>query len=108
MAKTATSAKPPRSGKGSSKTRLIRHRPHRSPELKSVAAVSEVLASCLVSGDLQSFREVLVAHILTANKAKLAAKARLGRRTLYDILDLDQDFNPSVQTVSALLRALAS
>jgi hypothetical protein len=45
---------------------------------------------------------------MTANRAALAKKAGLGRRTLYDILDPKKKFNPALSTVSAVIRALAA
>ncbi len=108
MAKTEISGKHKRSARKSSKPTLIPHRPHSSSELKTLKAVSEALVDCLSTGDLDTFREVLAAHILTMNKSRLAVQSGLGRRTIYDLLDPQKEFNPSIQTVSSLLRALAS
>lgn len=92
----------------SSAPALLHHKPQKSAELRSIKWVSEALVQCLETGDMAAFREVLAAHILTVNKSKLAADSGLGRRTIYDLLDPNKEFNPSLQTISSLLRALAS
>jgi DNA-binding phage protein len=45
---------------------------------------------------------------MTANKAAIAKKAGIGRRTLYDLIDPKKEFNPELSTVSAVIRALAA
>jgi DNA-binding phage protein len=104
MPKTATSKKRSRSGTKS----LKKYVPSTSPELKDPKLVSEALLECIKSGDIDSFRDVLASHLMTANKMKLAKKAGIGRRTLYDILDPKKKFNPELSTVSAVIRALAA
>jgi DNA-binding phage protein len=63
---------------------------------------------CIRTGDLDAFREVLASHLMTVNKIRLAKKAGVGRRTLYDILDPKKKFNPELSTISAVIRALAA
>lgn len=104
MAKAATLKKPKKSGTKSLKA----HVPFTSPELKDPKLVSETLLECIRTGDLDSFRDVLAAYLMTANKASIAKKAGLGRRTLYDIIDPKKKFNPELSTVSAVIRALAA
>ncbi len=84
------------------------YEPFASKELKDPKLVSEALLECIKSGDLDSFREVLMAHLMTANKMAIAKKAGIGRRTLYDLIDPSKDFNPELATVSAVIRALAA
>jgi DNA-binding phage protein len=86
----------------------MEHAPFSSPELRNSKLVSETLLECIRTGDLDSFRDVLASYLLTANKAQLAKKAGIGRRTLYDILDPKKKFNPELSTVSAVIRALAA
>jgi DNA-binding phage protein len=45
---------------------------------------------------------------MTVNKLKLAKKAGVGRRTLYDLIDPNQEFNPELSTISALISSLAA
>lgn len=82
--------------------------PFTSKELKDHSLVAETLLECIKTGDLGAFRDVLVSHLMTANKSKLAKKAGIGRRTLYDLLDPKKEFNPELSTVSAVIRALAA
>jgi DNA-binding phage protein len=86
---------------------LKEHEPFVSPELKDSKIVVEALLECLREGDVESFREVLTAHLMTTNKSLIAKKAKLGRRTLYDLMDPTKKFNPELSTVSAIIHALA-
>lgn len=104
MAKTVTSKKQKRSVTKSLKA----YKPFKSKELKDVKLVIETLLDCIKTGDLNSFREVLVAHLMTVNKMSLASKAGIGRRTLYDLIDPKKEFNPELSTVSAVIKALAA
>ena len=104
MAKARTSKKQKKSATKSLKV----HEPFASPELKDSKLVVEALLDCLREGDVESFREVLTAHLMTTNKAKIAKKAKLGRRTLYDLMDPSRKFNPELLTLSAIIHALAA
>lgn len=84
------------------------HEPFASKELKDSHLVAETLLECIRTGDLNSFREILMAHLMTVNKVAIAKKAGIGRRTLYDLIDPKKDFNPELSTVSAVIRALAA
>lgn len=87
---------------------LKEHKPFTSKELNTPELVAEVLLDCIKTDDLNAFREVLTAHLLTVNKTQIAKKAGIGRRTLYDLLDFKKDFNPELSTISALIRALSA
>jgi DNA-binding phage protein len=104
MAKSTTSKKPKKSETKSLKA----HVPFKSSELKDVDLVIETLLDCIKTGDIEAFREVLSAHLMTVNKLKLAKKAGIGRRTLYDLMDPKKEFNPELSTISALIQALAA
>jgi DNA-binding phage protein len=86
----------------------VDHVPFKSKILKNSSVVTETLLDCIRTGDLQTFREVLYAHLLTVNKVELAMKAGIGRRTLYDLIDPKKEFNPELTTISALIQALAA
>lgn len=104
MGKTVTSKK-----QRKSETKFLKaHGPYASKELKNAKLVQETLLECIKDGDLDSFREVLIAHILTTNKTSLAKKAGIGRQTLYDLIDLNKKFNPELSTISAVIHAIAS
>jgi DNA-binding phage protein len=104
MLKTVTSKKRKKLGTKSLKA----HEPFASKELRGSHLVAETLLECIRTGDLEAFREVLMAHLMTVNKVAIAKKAGIGRRTLYDLIDPKKDFNPELSTVSAVIRALAA
>ncbi len=104
MAKVVTSKKQKKSGMKSLKV----HVPFTSKELKNAQLVIETLLDCIRTGDIDSFREVLTAHLMTVNKSGLAKKSGLGRRTLYDLMDPNKDFNPELSTISAVIRSLVA
>ena len=104
MAKIVTSKKRKKSATKSLKV----HEPFKSKELKDANLVIETLLDCIKTGDLETFREVLVAHLMTVNKVSLALRAGIGRRTIYDLIDPKKEFNPELSTVSAVIRALAA
>ena len=104
MRKTVTFGRQKKSGMKSLKV----HEPFASKELKNPHLVAETLLECIRSGDLDSFRDVLIVHLMTANKTAIAKKAGIGRRTLYDLINREKDFNPELSTVSAVIRALAA
>ena len=104
MAKVTTSKKLKKS-----KTKYLRvYEPFSSTELKDPKQVIETLLECIVEGDLDSFREVLVSHLIMANKSNFAKKSRLSRRTIYTLMDLKKPFNPELSTVSAIFKAIAA
>lgn len=105
MAKPKTLTKPKHSVK---KSFLKTYKPFVSTELKSSNLVVEALLECIRSGDVDAFREVLTAHLMTVNKSDIAKKAGVGRRTLYDLMDASKEFNPGLNTISAIIRALAA
>jgi DNA-binding phage protein len=104
VGKLKTSKKP----RNSSQISLKKHVPFTSKELKNRKLVLETLIDCLQTGDLDSFRDVLISHLITSNKSKLAKKAGIGRRTLYDLMDPKKEFNPELSTVAALIRTIAA
>ncbi|MBK7962471.1 MAG: hypothetical protein IPK04_15550 [Bdellovibrionales bacterium] len=104
MAKTMISAK----RKKSSKKLLTIYEPFSSPELKNAKLVMEVLIDALMSNDLATFQDVLIAHLRTVSKSKLATKTKIGRQTLYDLINEDKEFNPTLSTLGSLLKAIAA
>jgi DNA-binding phage protein len=104
MAKIATLKKQKKSKALSLKV----HVPFKSDILKNIKVVTDTLFDCIKTGDIETFREVLAAHLMTVNKTEFAKKAGLGRRTIYDLLDPKKEFNPELSTVSALIQAIAA
>lgn len=83
---------------------LIEHRPDKMVFKPHV--VREILAECILSGDLETFQDVFLAYIRSQSKTKLAAKSKLGRQTIYDLLDENKKFNPEWETLRSLLIAI--
>ena len=79
-----------------------------SKTLKNRKLVLDTLLDCLVRNDLESFQDVLVAHLRTVSKSKLAAETNIGRQTLYDLLDPKKPFNPTLSTLSSIFKNLAA
>ncbi len=102
MAKTKTLKKL----KKSKKSTLTVHVPFTSSGLQDVDCVIDTLLDCIKEGDIQSFREVLVSHLISVNKVKLAKSSGIGRRTIYDLIDPKKEFNPELSTLTALFQAL--
>ena len=104
MAKAVISKKQKKSG-----TKFLRaHKPFTSKELKDSKLVIDTLLGCIRPGGIESFREVLTAHLMTVNKSKVAQKAGIGRRSLYDLMDPKREFNPELSTLSAIIQSLAA
>ena len=61
-----------------------------------------------MSNDLETFQDVLIAHLRTVSKSKLAAKTKIGRQTLYDLIDEKKEFNPTLSTLGSILKAIAA
>ena len=104
MAKAATLKKQKRLETKSLKA----HVPFRSKELKDSRLVADTLLECIRTGDIESFREVLTAHLMTVNKSNIAKKFGIGRRTLYDLIDPLKSFNPELSTIAAVIKSLAA
>ncbi len=104
MDKTETSDRPKKSDKKS----LTEYVPFQSEELKDSSLISEVLLESVRTGDPESFREVLTAHLLTVNKTNFSRQTGLSRRTLYSLIDPNKKFNPEFSTISALIQGLST
>jgi DNA-binding phage protein len=103
MAKISVSKKQKTSGKEP----ILGRAEFENLDLKNSKLVSETLMQSVQTGDLDSFRDALASRIMSANKVHLAKKSGLGRKTLYDLIDPKRNFDPSLSTVSAIIRGLA-
>lgn len=107
MGKIKTSKKQKSSLTKSKTPRLIAHNPF-AKELADPKVIKQAVLQALVDGDLEAVRDVLIAHLQTINKSSLAAKTKLGRQTLYDLMDSKKEFNPSLKTLSIILDNIAA
>jgi DNA-binding phage protein len=86
---------------------LVVHDPF-SSQLADPKLIKKAVLQALVDGDLEAVRDVLIAHLQTVNKSNLASKTKLGRQTLYDLMDSKKEFNPSIKTLSTILDNIAA
>lgn len=77
-------------------------------KLSDVKLIKQAVLQALVDCDMEAVRDLLIAHLKTVNKSNLAAKAKLGRQTIYDLIDMSKEFNPSVKTLTTILDNLAA
>lgn len=70
--------------------------------------LKSILVNSLMDGDIEMLKDVLISQIRLCNKAALVRKSKLGRQTLYDLIEGKREFNPTVKTLSSLLRAIAA
>lgn len=104
MGKTGTLRKQKKSKNKS----LREHIPFKSDIIRDRKVVTETLLDCIRTGDMESFREVLTVFLISVNKTELTKKAGIGRRTLYDLIDPNKEFNPELSTISSLIKALVA
>ena len=78
-----------------------------SKRLRNPKLIKEVLIEALLNDDLETFRDVLVAHLMAQPKSKLARDTGLGRQTIYDLIKPNGDFNPTLDTLGALLKKVS-
>ncbi len=111
MAKTTTSTKQKKSSQTTqseaSRMNLKKHDVF-GAHLKDPKLVKEILVEALMTNDLDVFQDVLVAYLRTTSKSKLAAKTKLGRQTLYDLIDEKKEFNPTLSTLASILESIAT
>lgn len=70
--------------------------------------LKNILIEALIDGDIDLLKDVLITQIRIQNKSELMRKSKLGRQTLYDLIDGKREFNPTIKTLSSLLRAIAA
>ena len=107
MDKVKTSKKQRKLSAKSKTPLLVVHDPF-SKELADVKIIKQSILQALVDGDIEAVRDLLIAHLRTVNKSKLSAKTKLGRQTLYDLMDSKKEFNPTIKTLTNILDNLAA
>ena len=84
------------------------HTPNESKELANKELVREILIDCLVQNDLGTFQDVLIGYLRTTSKSELSRNAKIGRTTLYDLIDPKKPFNPTLETLGKIFEDLAA
>lgn len=107
MAK-AKALKTPKKLKPKSRNLILTEYKGATPEFKDAKLIKRILIEALMEDDLETFKDVLIAHLRAQPKSKLAAKAKIGRQTLYDLINEDLEFNPTLSTLTSILRSIAA
>lgn len=105
MAKAKTSKKQKNFSRGLKPLILVEHRPE-DFDFSNSTIIREILSECLLTNDLDTFQDILLAFIRSQSKTRLAMKTKLGRQTLYDLMKDPKEFNPEWETLRALLKAI--
>ncbi len=74
--------------------------------LKNRELVAKALWECLVSNDVDAFKEILKSHLEVTNKDDLAAKAGIPRRTLFRMLS--PEGNPTLENLGKIIHELCA
>ena len=85
---------------------LTKHIPFTNSDLKDPKETANALVECFREGDIDSFRDVLIAHLMTVNKTKIAKEMGISRRTLHKLTDLKTKFNPEFVTLIDIMKTL--
>lgn len=107
MAKTKTLKKQRSSSKKLKPVALLQHKVL-DENILDKETLKSILAEALIEGDIDMLKDVLITQIRIQNKAELVRKSKLGRQTLYDLIEGKREFNPTVKTLSSLLKAIAA
>lgn len=71
--------------------------------------LGDAILSCLRDNDLEGLQDVLIGFLRhVPNKARFAKEAKLSRQVLYDLQNRDKKFNPTADTLAAILKAAAA
>ena len=104
MAKTKTSKRQNESARPS----FVRHPFPSNPDLADKKLVREILTEALLANDLEVFQDVLVGYLRTSSKLTLSRNTRIGRTTLYDLINPEKPFNPTLETLGKIFAELAA
>lgn len=80
----------------------------RDPKLIDPEILRSIIIEAIMEGDMEMLKDAVVGLIRQNKKSDLIKKTKLGRQTLYDLINDKREFNPTVKTLSALLQAIAA
>ena len=104
MAKKKTLKKQKKSSKKPKTIILTKHDPY-DVNLAEKERIKAAIYFSLLEGDLESVQDLLIAHLGTVNKLQLSTTYKIGRQTLYDLMNKDKVFNPTLKTIVNILAA---
>ena len=105
MGKAKTLKKPKKSSKKSEPVVLHKYVANKPQD---PGILREFLIEAIFEDDVEQLADAIIAMLRQANKAEVIRKSGLGRRTIYDIIEGKREFNPSIRTLSSLLKAFAA
>ena len=79
-----------------------------SADFKNSNIIKKILVESLMEDDIETFKDVLIAHLRTQSKTELASKTNIGRQTLYDLINDNIEFNPTLSTLTSILKSIAA
>ncbi len=96
--------------KSSKKSRPVVLRSHDvlNERILSQETLKKVLLDAIFDGDIEVLKDVIITQLRLQNKAEIVRKTNLGRQTLYDLIEGKREFNPTIKTLSSILRAIAA
>lgn len=78
------------------------------PKYINPETIKSILIQAIMEGDMEMLKDALISQIHLHKKTELVKKSKLGRQTLYDLINDKREFNPTIKTLSSLLRAIAT
>ena len=87
---------------------FVEYKPLSNSNLGNKKRVKELLIECLMQNDLETFQDVLISYIRISSKLNLSKRTKLGRTTLYDLIDPTKPFNPTLDTLGKIFNDLAA
>jgi probable addiction module antidote protein len=84
--------------------KLVAHDPNEF--LVDAAKIKEALMEALFDGDVDSFKDILAAHLGALDKANLSKASGVSRATVFRMLS--HNSNPSLENVAKVLKTLKS
>lgn len=107
MGKVKTSKKQKKSLKKSKQMAFVPHKFMDERYLKP-EVLKAIMMDSLIEGDIETFKDVLISFIRVQNKSELTKKSKLGRQTIYDLINGKRKFNPTIETLCSLFKAIAA
>lgn len=110
MGKTKTSKKPGFSLKSMEKIKLNKDvkviKDNSLKNMSDTKKIKRALADCIFSDDMETFKEILRAHLDTVNISQFAEETGMARKTIYRILEPES--NPTFKNITKLLSAISA
>jgi len=87
---------------------FVNYEPGESKGLANKQLVREILIDCLIQNDIDTFQDVLIGYLRTTSKSAFARNTKIGRTTIYDLMDPSKPFNPTLETIGKIFEDLAA